>query len=57
MEKKKSKSERAYKEVRNYVKDKIKLFNTCTGMDGKLTVRSIHMLEILKEIKRIMDRA
>ena len=54
---KKPKSERAYKEVRDYVKDKIKLFSTCNGMDGKLTSRSSHILEILNEIKRIMDRA
>jgi len=54
---KKTKAERAYKSMRSYVKDKIKLFNTCTDMGGKLTARSNNMLEILTEMKRIMDKA
>lgn len=58
---KKKKSERAYKKVRAYVKDKIKLFSSCTGSykkhNGKLTDRSTHILEILHELQRIMDRA
>ena len=54
---KKSKAERGYKEVRKYVRDKIKLFNTCTDVGGDLTVRSLNILEVLEEIKRIMDRA
>ena len=53
---KKTKPERAYKEVRSYVKDKIKLFNSCEE-SGKLAERSKNMLEILNEIKRIMDEA
>jgi len=54
---KKSKAERAYKETRDYVKDKIKLFNTCCDMNGKLTARSQHILEILYELERIMNNA
>ena len=57
IDKKKPKAERAYKEVRAYVKDKIKLFGSCTDDKGDLTARSFHILEVLNEIKRIMDRA
>lgn len=55
--KKKPKSERVHKAVRTYVKDKIKLFGTCTDLSGKLTDRSRHILEILEEIDRIIKRA
>jgi len=56
---KRTKAERAYKEMRSYVNDKIKLFGTCTslGSGDEVTSRSKNMLEILEEMKRVMDRA
>jgi len=56
---KKTKAERAYKDMRSYVKDKINLFSTCTGSGtgDEPTTRSQHMLEILNEMKKIMERA
>lgn len=53
---KKTKAERAYKDMKSYVKDKTKLFNNCYDARG-LTVRSRHMLEILEEMQRIMRNA
>lgn len=58
MAKKKTKAERAYKEVRSYVKDKIKLFEKPSFLASKKEItRYQNILEILEEIRRIMDKA
>jgi len=49
--KKKSKAERAYKDVRAYVKDKIGLFGNSSEP------RSKHIMEVLTQVNAIMDNA
>jgi len=53
----KPKAERAYPEIRKYVKDKINLFQTCSNLDGEITDRSRNILEVLQEIERIIKNA
>jgi len=45
---------KTFQTIKDYVEDKIRLFNTCTTQDGKLDDRSRNILEVLEELDRII---